>query len=204
MDEQFAVELFAIVAQLACALLVAVGTIALPIGYILWEKRKKTAKSKGREAIGIPLGLHGVDAEGGQDRLGGNRGDNRWVVGWEVRKVVGKTPKFVTFLECYPPAMPTVELRYNPPQGNVSLSGQVGEQLPLDHPDLDAAFLASGDAAAIGQLANAGAYILPLRDLCDDFYILPDRLVMICVGDQNEPEYLRERLEAIEKLVEHL
>lgn len=186
--------------QLACIVIFAFGGLAAAVGYILWEKKKKDKRSAGRAALGQPLGLGVVHAHGGQDRLGGQRNGRQWSIGWEVRKIAGGPPSFVTFFECHCP-LPQAELRLQPAGRNVEVSGVVGPAQATGHAGLDARFVASGDVQA---LAAAGDAFVRLASLGEDLYLLPDRLVLVCSGDHSEPAFLKERVEAMERLVDGL
>jgi hypothetical protein len=184
---------------LACIVVLSFGGVGAGVGYVLWEKRKKGARSQGRASLGAPLGLGLVHAEGGQDRLGGERGAYRWSIGWEVRKVAGGPPKFVTFFECYPRSLPQVELRRR--AAGVTLSGQVGAEAALGVPALDERFVCAGDVSRLRAQAEA---LLAVLGMGDDLYMLPDRLVLVCAGDQSEPGFLKARVEAMERLLDGL
>ncbi len=173
-------------------------TIVLPVAYILWERNKKKGTSKGRERLGAELGLGSVDADGGQDRLGGQRGANRWLVGWEVRKIAGGPPSFVTFFECYAPNLIAVEIRHKLPGKPSAMSGQFGGPTPMGLDAFDAKFEAAGDTASLTSEAMTA-----LNDLLkegDDVYVMPDRVVLLYKGDHQTVEDLRGRIDRVERV----
>lgn len=181
----------------ACLCIVsALVSTVLPAGYIMYERKKKGDKSKERANLGAELGLEMVDAQGGQDRLGGQRGAFRWQVGWEVRKIAGGSPGFVTFFECYPQGLPQVEVRFKLPGKPSPMSGMFGAPAPLGQPAFDEHFEVAGAMEAITPSVQQG--MLNLKSLGDDLYVMPDRIVLLYKGDHKDSASLRQRIEAIE------
>lgn len=190
--EGAAVDCFAII---VCTLISFGGVIAGVAAFLI-DRRKKQARSNERASLGAELGLSALDAQGGQDRVGGSRNGLEWVVGWEVRKVAGSPPKFVTFFEASGPAIPPAEVRYKLP-----LTTELPPIAPVGHAVFDEHFQAAGDLHIDAVLADEFASFLRLSD---DFYMVPGRIVLVCVGDHKETDYLRARIEAVERLTNRL
>lgn len=187
-----AVDCFSIILCLA----VSFGGIMASVGAFAWDRKRRRDRSTARTSVGSELGLAPTDARGGQDRIAGSRSGCEWVVGWEVRKVAGSPPKFVTFFEASSPAIPPAEVRFKLP-----LTTQLTPIGSVHHDVFDANFTAAGDIHIDAVLADEFVSIL---QLCDDFYLLPGQIVLICADDHRETEYLRARLEAVERLTDRI
>ncbi len=192
MDSSFAGDLLSI----ALCLFVSFAGIIASVGAFAYDRRRKAVRSKQRESTGADLGLSRLQAQGGQDRVGGSRNGCEWVVGWEVRRVAGSPPRFVTFFEASSPAIPPAEVRYA-----TALTTDLTPIGIVHHSVFDEKFTAAGDLHIDAVLADE---FVSLLRLCDDFYLVPGRIVLVCVGDHRESDYLRARLEAVERLTARL
>ncbi len=186
---------------LVCVVLVSFGGFGVALAYILWEKQKKQKVAQGRQSIGKSMGFETISAPGEPLRLGTTHENGLvWEMGWEVRKIAGSSPRFATFMQCQGQSWPKVELRLNP-TGQVQLSGMCGDSLPTGHEGLDARFLAAGEVAALEAL---GDVLLTLADLAQDVILFENKLVMVCEGKHEDPTFLHQRLEAMDKIARAL
>jgi hypothetical protein len=192
MDASIVGDLLSIV----LCLFISFAGILASVGAFVYDRRRRAAKSKARTSTGADLGLGPLGTHGGQDRVGGSRNGCEWVVGWEVRRVAGTPPKFVTFFEASSPSIPPAEVRFA-----TDLTSDMTPTGPAHHAVFDENFTAAGDIKIDAVLADE---FVSLLRLCDDFYLLPGRITMVCIGDHKETEYLRARLEAVERLTSRL
>jgi hypothetical protein len=190
------VDIFADIFGIVCCCAITIGAPALGGAAFLWDRRRRQQTSDGRAKIGTNLGLVSLPPKGGQDRFGGPLMGCEWLVGWEVRKVAGGPPKFVTFFECSRADFPRAEVRY---QSAPSLG--LEPSVVADHPAFDAVFQAAGELSLDTALVDD---IMTVVALGDDLAITPEKIILLCADDHKEEAYLKERIDAVAQLAQRL
>ena len=172
--------------------------MAIVIAIVWWSRHraKERVSETRRERVCAALGLSPIPSTSGYESIGGIRGSSRWCVHWERRKIGGGPSVFATVLECYPERGPGVEIRTR------AQHAQLVSNLPSFETgmlDFDADFLCAGALKVSPLLAEE---IRAVARMADDFHLRPDMLVVVCRDDQNDPQYLLERAQAMERLLQ--